>query len=188
MWLWLAGAACAADPPPPPAALQLEQAALTLEDGSTLEMASATVDREGAGQGEQARAQLSGAPPLTVEAPQSDWDLRARVARFSGGVTASRGEVRLTCDRLTVSFASADRLREATAEGRVVVTQGARRAEGQRAVLDADSGEIVLSGEPSLSEGANRMRGERITLWLDDERVRCDQCSLVVDGEAVRPK
>lgn len=187
--LWLAlGTACAADPPPPPSALTLQDAALIAEDGSELRMASATVQRDGAGQGAEVRATRAGAPPLTIEAPTSDWDLKARVARFTGGVKATRAEVVLTCDELVVSFASRDRVRTAVADGHVVVTQGERRAVGARAELDADSGEIVLTGAPELSEGPNRMRGEKVTLWLDDERVRCEQCSLVVDGEAVRPR
>ncbi len=187
LW-WILGAACAADPPPPPTALQLEGATLIADDGSALRMASATIGRDGAGEGQQVSARSAGAPPLAINAPTSDWDLKGRVARFTGGVTATRADVTLTCQTLTVSFASADRVRQATCEGAVTVTQGARRAEGSRAELDADSGEIVLTGEPVISEGSNRMRGERITLWLDDERVRCEQCSLIVDGEAVRPR
>lgn len=189
MLLALAGVACAsAEAPILPAELRLEQAVLAMEDGTELRMAQAAVDREGAGAGTDVRATVPGAPPLEIAAPQSDWDLRARVARFTGGVTATRADVTMTADTLTVSFKSADRLERAVAEGGVRVVQGARRAEGATAELTVESGEIVLTGAPVLSEGPNRMTGERITLWLDDERVRCDQCRLLVDGEAVRPR
>ena len=180
--------ACAAAPAPGAAGLVVEQAVLTADDGTTLHLDQATLDRDGKGQGQGVSATTPGRPPLQIDAPLSDWDLKGRSARFTGGVTVTRGDVTLTCDTLSVQFASANRVQEATAEGSVVVTQGGRRATGSRAQLNADSGEIALTGEPRISEGSNTMSGQRITLWLDDDRVRCDQCRLVVDGDAIAPR
>lgn len=180
--------ACSTTPPAVSRELVVEQAVLSLEDGTTLQLSQATVDRDGRGKGEVVRATTPGAPPLQIDAPTSDWDLKAREARFTGGVTAVRGDVTLTCQTLSVRFASANRVQTASAEGAVVVRQGERRAEGARAELNAETGEIALTGDPRISEGSNTMTGARITLWLDDDRVRCDQCRLVVDGEAIAPR
>ena len=180
--------ACAASAPPPSRELVVEQAVLSMEDGTTLQLAQATIDPDGKGQGKVVSALSPGTPPLQIDAPTSDWDLKARSARFTGGVTAVRGDVTLTCQVLKVQFASADRVQTAIAEGDVIVRQGARTASGARAELNADTGEIALTGEPRIAEGANTMTGERIALWLDDDRVRCDQCRLVVAGDAIAPR
>lgn len=188
MLLGLLGVACAAAPAPAPEVLTVQEAALTLEDGSTLRMAQATMDRDGVGQGTTVSATASGKPPLNIQAPSSEWDLRSHVAVFHGPVTATRADVTLTCETLTVTFAGARRVRTAEAAGSVVVLQGERRATGDRAVLDADTGEIVLTGSPRVAEGSNQLTGQKITLLLDGEKVRCDQCQLVVDGDAVAPR
>lgn len=182
-------AACKPEAPPPAQApLVVEGASLSLGQGAVLHMAQATVARDGSGQGQEAQLTAPGPPPLQVDAPRSEWDLRKREARFEGGVTATRGDVTLRADRLVLSFQSPERVERAIAEGAVRVRQGDRSAEGDRAELSADSGEIVLTGSPSLSEGGNRMSGSRITVWLDDERVACDDCRLVVAGDAVAPR
>lgn len=180
--------ACADPAPPATRALVFEQAELSMQDGTTLRLAQATIDPEGKGQGQGASAVSPGAPPLQIDAPTSDWDLKAREARFTGGVTAVRGDVTLTCQVLRVRFASADRVQTAVAEGDVRVVQGDRAASGARAELNAETGEIALTGDPRISEGANTMTGARIALWLDDDRVRCDQCRLVVAGDAIAPR
>jgi lipopolysaccharide export system protein LptA len=125
---------------------------------------------------------------LEIEAPRSTWDLAERVVRFEGGVEAVRGPVRFSSDVLTVWFSGPDRVERAVAEGHVRVTRGARSAQGDRAELKPDTGEVVLTGNPKLSEGASELEGIRIVLWLDDERVTCEQCRLVVSGGALVPE
>ncbi|MCK6505645.1 LptA/OstA family protein [Myxococcota bacterium] len=195
--------ACAPAPLPPEEEgaprLVVEQAVLRAGEGLTLRAARATVDDLGAGQGSQVQAELrapaadpqapgAGAParpPLQITAPASDWDLRTRSVRFQGGVTATRGAVTLTCQELEVRYASADQVDTATARGQVQVVHGARTARADQAVLTAADGALTLTGQPQLTEGPNTLSGQRIVLWLDDERVRCDDCRLVVAGTAL---
>jgi lipopolysaccharide export system protein LptA len=52
------------------------------------------------------------------------------------------------------------------------------------------TGKITLTGRPKLSEGVNALEGERIVLWLDEERADCEggeggPCRLVVAAEAL---
>lgn len=194
--------ACGATPLPPEdegaPRLVVEEAVLRAGEGLTLRAARATVDDLGVGQGSQVQAELrapappvdaAGAaparPPLQITAPQSDWDLRTRSVRFTGGVTATRGAVTLTCQELEVRYASADQVDTATARGQVQVLHGQRTARADQAVLTAADGALTLTGAPQLTEGANTLTGQRIVLWLDDERVRCDDCRLVVAGTAL---
>ncbi|MCB9778331.1 MAG: hypothetical protein H6742_07190 [Alphaproteobacteria bacterium] len=178
-------------PPAQESRLVVEHATLEAGEGLVLRAAQAQVDDLGAGTAQTVDATVRGqgdAPPLEIEAPRSRWDLATRVVVFEGGVQATRADVVLTCETLTVRYATADRVERAVAEGDVVVRRGDRRATGARAELVADSGEVTLTGAPLLQEGPNTLRGERIVLFLDDEKVTCDACRLVVAGDAVAPR
>lgn len=132
-----------------------------------------------------------GKPPLEISAARSDWDLRNRRARFEQDVIVVRGEVEMRCEGLEVAYADAETVDRVVAEGSVVVTRGERSATAARAELEGATGKITLTGEPRLAEGPNVLAGERIVLWLDDERATCEgaagaPCRLVVAGSALR--
>lgn len=179
------------EPAGPP--LRVEQARLEAP-GLVLLAASATVDGDGQAQASQVRATVESSaesaarPPLTIEAPDSTWDLRGRTVLFTGGVRVQRAEVVMTCAELQVQYAGADRVETALATGQVKVMHGQRTATSDSALLTTADGSIVLTGSPKISEGPNQLAGQRITLYLDDERVRCEGCRLRVDGQAVSPK
>lgn len=187
-----AGAVAEAVPAEPRAVF--EGVELALPGRLVAQASTLTVGRSGEGAAEAVAAAVQTAPargeepppPLNIAAARSDWDFAARRVRFEGEVVATRGEVTLRCDRLLVTFSTPEQVELATASGHVVVERGARSARGAQAVLDARTGQVVLTGAPELSEGRNRMSGERIVLWLDDERVECERCQLRVDGASFK--
>jgi|WetSurMetagenome_2_1015567.scaffolds.fasta_scaffold461879_2 lipopolysaccharide transport protein LptA len=126
-------------------------------------------------------------PSLTVASARADWDLKAKKVVFDGNVVASRGPFTLSCDHLEVTYQRADRLEHASATGHVRVSREDLEALGERAILDVDSGRVELLGQPRIHQGSQSLAGNRILLWLDDERLECEGCSLVVEGEAVLP-
>lgn len=205
IWAWcLLCVGCSSPPgslPEPGPRLVVHDARLDAGAGLVVHAARATVDDAGAGRASDVRAvlqpQASGGegagqvrtrPALEVEAPSSDWDLRTGTVRFSGGVVATRGLVQLTCAELEVVYADADRIDTAVASGDVLVVRGERRASGDQAVLTAGDGSLALTGSPSVTDGPNTLTGSRIVLYLDDERVLCDDCRLVVAGSAIGPR
>lgn len=151
-----------------------------------LTAAGAWVEEDGDGRGEDVRATVPGPPPLTITGERSQWRLADGRVVFEGSVEAVRGPVRLLADRLEVAYAG-ERVREAWASGAVRVERDARTATAAEAHLVVETGEVVLTGEPRVSEGPNVLSGERIVLFLDDERLECDRCRLEVRGEAVAP-
>jgi len=64
----------------------------------------------------------------------------------------------------------ADRIKEVIAEGRVKIRKGERLAEGRRAVFDQQKQTIVLSDGAILHEGPNKVAGDRIVVYLQEER------------------
>jgi lipopolysaccharide export system protein LptA len=188
---WVCGAvACAIEETPPivqdPPMTEVAIRVGAGDDAADITLAGAWVDETGDGHGVGASATLPGPPPLTVTGERSSWRLRDGVVLFEGSVQAVRGEVTLSCDQLEVLYAG-ERVEQARAAGDVRVVRGGRVARGATAVLTTATGEVVLEGAPTLEEGPNRMSGERIVLWLDDERLECVRCRLEVEGQAVAP-
>ncbi len=132
----------------------------------------------------------AGGVPLEIQAARSSWDLKARTAHFEGEVVVTRGEVTMRCAALDVRYATADTIDTVVATGTVRVDRGERHAEAERAELTGKNGKITLTGHPKLAEGVNALVGERITLWLDDEKADCEggasgPCALTVEGRAL---
>jgi lipopolysaccharide export system protein LptA len=72
-------------------------------------------------------------------------------------------------------------LQTVVAEGDVHITQGNRIARGERAEFDETARTLVLSGGAVLLEGSNEVRGERVIVYLDEER-------SIVEGSNSRVK
>ena len=159
--------------------------------GNAWEAERATMDADGGGAGWGIRASLgvdegdSSIPELKITADHSSWDLKARSIQFEGNVVATRGDMRLTCARLDVTMGDGDHIEHAAATGGVRVTQADREATGQEAELTTLRGELVITGEPVVREGGTSFSGERVTLWLDDERMECEGCEVVVQSPGV---
>ena len=183
MIVWML--ACAAEPAPEPEALLVAEQATVSLDGITISARQAIVDDDGTGRAQTVQA---AAPPLNIIADSASWSFSERTARFEGNVVATRADVTLQCALLTVDFQRPDRIEHARASGGVQVTQGERTASSQQAELTAEDGMLVMTGEPFITDAGNKLTGERITLWLDQERVECQACTLVVDGAAIAPQ
>jgi lipopolysaccharide export system protein LptA len=121
---------------------------------------------------------VEGVPELLIQSEQSTWDMKAGKAVFSGGVLATRGSLTLRCDSLTVEHDESGEVRLALASGRVEIERDDWKATGGRATLDQRQGSLVLTESPQLEEGGNRLVGERIRVFLENERVECEQCTL----------
>lgn len=129
-------------------------------------------------------------PTLNIVAERSSWDLKGHSAHFEGNVVVTRGPVTLRCASLDVRYAAADVIDTVVATGNVTVDRGERHAVADHAELVGRTGRITLTGTPRLSEGVNALTGERIVLWLDEERADCEggasgPCRLVVASGAL---
>ena len=193
LWLW----ACAPSPLEPLPAVATGEG-ITIEASSesgsyTLAFAGASADLVGGTPVAATRTtvtQAAAGPPLEIRAAKSSWALKNRSARFEGDVVVIRGAVTMRCAALDVRYAAADRIDTVVATGSVTVETGERRAQAERAELVGATGKITLTGKPRLAEGVNALVGERIILWLDDEKADCEggasgPCTLVVEGRAL---
>ncbi len=187
-------AACSVGPLEPreplPQATSLEGLELRLPAGAlVVRAAHAQLDEADRGRAQQVTASVERGPGLSIQSEQASWDLKGQTVVFEGEVQAVRGAFTLACQRLEARFDSPEALRTALATGEVQVVHGERVATGERAELDVPSGRLELSGSPVLREGGRSLRGERLVLFLDDERLECQACTLEIaaDESAVVP-
>jgi lipopolysaccharide export system protein LptA len=127
--------------------------------------------------------------PIVITSDTLEYDYKANVVVYRGRVQAEQGEVKLSSDTLTVTFANAkseagasgdggvtvpgqqgQRLREIVALGNVRIDNGARWATGGRAVFDQGQRTLVLTDGPMLHDGSNEVVGDRVVVYLDEDR------------------
>lgn len=119
--------------------------------------------------------------PVHVESSTLEFEYRTGQLRYQGGVKVNQADIELTSDTLTVTLdvRQGGRPREIVAEGNVRIVSGERVATGGRAVFDHDKQTITLSEEAVLRDGPNEVAGDRVVVFLNEQR-------SVVDGGGER--
>ena len=132
--------------------------------------------------------------PITITADTLEYDYKTNVVVYRGEVIAVQGETKVRSDTLTVTLAAqkgsappgdadqgGQRLQEVVAIGKVRIDNGTHWATGGRAVFEQGARTLVLTENPVLHDGANEVSGDRVTVFLDENR-------SVVEGGRKRVK
>ena len=109
---------------------------------------------------------------LRVTAEKMEFDFKQGRLRYEGGVEVEHGDIKMSTDRLLLSFepGDAEQLREIVATGNVEVVRGDEIARGQSAVYNPTRATLKLSGDASLGAGPNLVKGESVIVFLDEGR------------------
>lgn len=148
----------------------------------------------------------SGKGPVQIDSDTLELDYKGSLVTYRGHVQVTQGDVTLTSDTLSISYDpravkrsnpqaspapaktsgpggnDADRIKEIVAEGNVRIRQGTKLAEGRRAVFDQAKQTFTLSDGAVLHDGPNQVAGERVIVYLKEER------SVVESGSNTRVK
>jgi lipopolysaccharide export system protein LptA len=126
--------------------------------------------------------------PIHVVADRLEVDNKNQVADFIGKVKAVQGDVKITCDKLSVFYdqkgqktkektAASEgmldgggKVRKVVAQGHVKVVQKDRIAVGRKATYWAGGRKMLLEGKATVWRGKNQISGEKITVFLDQDR------------------
>lgn len=145
--------------------------------------------------------------PVRIDSDSLELDYKSSNVTYRGHVQVTQGDVTLTSDQLSITYdpsavrrpdqqpqagatpnakaaggTDADKIKEIIAEGNVKIRQGTRLAEGRRAVFDQAKQTVVLSDGAVLHDGPNQVAGERVIVYLKEDR------SVVESGNNSRVK
>jgi len=121
--------------------------------------------------------------PIVITADTLEYDYKSNVVVYRGDVVAVQGDTKVRSDTLTVTLAAqkndapadatdkgSQRLQEVVAAGNVRIDNATRWATGGHAVFEQGTRTLVLTENPVLHDGANEVSGERVTVYLDENR------------------
>jgi lipopolysaccharide export system protein LptA len=118
--------------------------------------------------------------PIVVTASRMEANQLGDIVTFIGDVTLKKEAMTLNADRLTVYYdPPAKGVRQIEAQGNVVVRQEGRVALANKAVYYSNEEKIVLTENARVIENENEVGGNRITLFLRDDR------SIVEEGKVL---
>jgi lipopolysaccharide export system protein LptA len=124
--------------------------------------------------------------PITVTADSLEYDYKANVVVYHGDVLATQGDMKVRSDTLTVTFAARDgganepsgkdspKLQQVVAVGNVRIDNGTRWATGGRAVFEQGTRTLVLTEGPVMHDGPNEVLGDRVIVYLDENRSKVE--------------
>jgi lipopolysaccharide export system protein LptA len=135
------------------------------------------------------KAQVEKNQPIEIVSDRLDAYHEKRMVVFSGNAVATQGVRTIRADVLTI-FYKEDKNKEekktagkpagdaeavgdlerVEAKGHVTITEPNRIVTGEDAVYEQGLQKITMTGNPVLREGANVIRGDRVVVFLDENR------------------
>ena len=139
--------------------------------------------------------------PITITSDTLEYAYRDGIVVYRGDVLAVQGEIKIRSNELRITLAKTDtgkpsgakaateiesantasKLQEVVAIGNVRIDQGTRWAVGGKATFDQSARTLVLTETPVLHDGPNEVAGDRVVVYLDEDR-------SVVEGGRKRVK
>jgi len=145
-----------------------------------------TVDAPAAGEPQQnKKSPDAGGEPIRIDADRLDAYNDQRLVVFAGNAVAVQGDKVIKSDKLLLYYKKKEGeakkgaikdvgrtgdLERIEAKGHVTVTQGDRVVTGEEAVYFQDSQKIVVTGNPVMREKKNIIRGDRIVVFVKENR------------------
>lgn len=108
---------------------------------------------------------------MTIVSDRIEYDYKELIIAFDDHVKVTDPRFTMTCDRMLVFLEGTNQIKRVIAIGNVDGTQPDRHATCDRAVYERATGEIVMTGSPVLTRGADRVTGAKITVFQNDQRV-----------------
>lgn len=139
----------------------------------------------GDGRGEtKQKPRSEGDQPIQIVSDRLDAYHEKRMVVFSGNAIATQGARTIRSDKLILYYKEEKKtagrpaggvegtgsLEKVEARGRVTITEGDRTITGEEAIFEQDAQKIIMTGGAVLREGDNIVRGERIVVFLNENR------------------
>lgn len=107
--------------------------------------------------------------PVEVDADSLSVNNADGSAVFTGNVVVAQGKMRLTAGEVRVEYtADGGGIKTLHASGGVTLINVADAAEAKDAVYTIESGNVVMTGDVLLTQGANAISGQKLVINLKD--------------------
>ncbi|MCX8071577.1 MAG: hypothetical protein N3C12_03865 [Candidatus Binatia bacterium] len=115
--------------------------------------------------------------PIVVKADRLEFQYESHLLTYYGNVEVRQADAALSANELHISLAPGKemQIREVRAIGSVRLSQGNRWATAKEAIFDQANGTAILRGDAILHDGQNEVRGDTVTVFIQERR-------SVVDG------
>jgi len=123
-----------------------------------------------------------------ITSERIEFDYKEMVAVFDENVRVENPQFLMLADRVLVFLDGTNDVRQILAIGRVSVTNELRSASCDRAVYTRAAEQIVLTGNAHLRRGADFVRGDRIDIWLNDERMEVSPGTFVIAPGTIKER
>jgi lipopolysaccharide export system protein LptA len=136
------------------------------------------------GETKPAKPRIEKDQPIQIVSDRMEAYNEKRMVVFSGNAVATQGSRVIRAERLALYYRE-DRktagsspagvegtgnLERVEAKGNVTITEGERVVTGEEALFEQDAQKITMTGSAVLREGANVIRGDRIVVFLNENR------------------
>lgn len=131
-----------------------------------------------------------GKEPIQIDSQSLEARANEGVVVFRGEVVARQGEMTLQAEEVTVQVdPKTSEIRSVQARGSVRIQRAELVATGREADFDVVGGVLTLTGEAKAWQGRNVVAGERIILYLADNRTVVEGARAVLfPGEQQMPR
>ncbi|MCF6265040.1 MAG: lipopolysaccharide transport periplasmic protein LptA [Desulfuromusa sp.] len=120
---------------------------------------------------DEVKSELDRNQPIEITSQKLEVLQQQRRSIFTGNVVAKQGEMTLYADKLVVVLQKGqDQVERLDATGGVRVLQLDRIATAEKAVFYQVEEMLVLSGNAEVTQGKNKISGDEITLYLQENR------------------
>ena len=117
-------------------------------------------------------------PPIRVTCDDMVVQNRSQQARCVGHVKAVRQLMTISCDRALAHYDDTGAVKDLTCLDHVKVVEKDRVATGDRGYYDDASRTVELTGHALLLQGDDRLAGEPIVFYVDEDRVVAKHAKL----------
>ena len=110
--------------------------------------------------------------PVDIQSKQMQVNFNEHRIVFLGDVRVTQADFSLSANEVTAVFGeNAEDIRKIVAKGDVTIQKADKVAWGNEATYNREEAMIVLSGNPSLQQGGNYIKGDEIRVFLNEDRM-----------------
>lgn len=109
--------------------------------------------------------------PINITSDRMEANNKNQTVIFMGNVVAKREDMVIFSNQISTLYTKGGEIIKITAQGSVKINQDDRIATCEEAVFLQPSQKIILTGNPKVWQGNNIVKGEKITILLDEDKI-----------------